>query len=340
VSTQTNVGLSTNQIDLVDIGIQVVDGASPWNVSEVSGLLNAHNASIGQSLPVDILPVAPYLDLPQSTCDAIAAWLPVTYQAKYGLYFWNVNDPQYSKIVSSPSVLSFTFAKDQSNTKNLTINVPFALLNLTLDTPLISTPTQYFPCNAQSRGYYSLGRAFLQAAFLGTNWETPSGSGTWWLAQAPGPNIVAQPNIQSIQPSDTTLRPSQNDWKTSWQGSWTPLASPASPSAAASSTSTASPAAASSGLSVGARAGIGVGVAAAAIIAFVAGVYFFRHRQSQRHASTAAASPGAVFSENKSTPKYEVAGYYPVEMDGQGEQRDLPASQSIGTNQEGVHELP
>lgn len=134
-------------IDLLDIGINVIDGASPFNTSTISNLLATGNSSIGPSLSVSMLLEAPYLDLPKSSCDAIAAWLPVTYNADLGLYTWNINDPRYTQIVSSPSVLSFVFRKDQTNTQNITINVPFALLNLTLEQPLVTSPVPYFLLN-------------------------------------------------------------------------------------------------------------------------------------------------------------------------------------------------
>lgn len=351
VSTQGNVGLDPYNIDLTDIGLEVLDGESPWNISSIDGLLANWNSSISSSLPVAIASYAPYLNLPQSTCDAIAAWLPVTYQPKYGLYFWNVNDPQYQRIISSPSVLSFTFRKDQSNSKNITINVPFLLLNLTLDAPLIATPTQYFPCNAQSRGSYMLGRAFLQAAFIGTNWEASSGQGSWWLAQAPGPNINSQPNIKTIQPTDDTIQASTNDWKTSWDGYWTPLlqSTGSSPTGAASTTPTttsgASSSSSSSGLSVRAAAGLGVGVGVAASLTLAAGVWLFNRRRNKRSGSPARVASDGDYTKYYNNHKVTAsAGNGPAEMSGQREEQELDANQrphhSAWQRRIDVQELP
>ena len=101
--------------------------------------------------------------LPPSTCQAIAAHLPVTYSPAFNLYLWNTSSPAYPQIVSSPHYLSFTFASGVDQTTR-TINVPFAQLNLTLAWPLVSTPTPYFPCSPWSgtaSTHYYLGRAFL-----------------------------------------------------------------------------------------------------------------------------------------------------------------------------------
>jgi hypothetical protein len=218
-------GLSPNPsegtIDLVDISINVIEGASPWNFSSMSGLLASGNSSIG-TLPLAISGMTPYLYLPKSTCDAIAAQLPVTYQPKYGLYFWNTQDPLYTKIVTSASALTFTFHLDERSSANFTINVPFILLNLTLSQPLTTTPTQYFPCQARASPY-QLGRAFLQAAFFGANWNANNDSAAWWLAQAPGPNIPSNPNVVAIGATDATIAGSANEWAASWDGIWTPL---------------------------------------------------------------------------------------------------------------------
>ncbi|KAI9651733.1 MAG: hypothetical protein M1829_002459 [Trizodia sp. TS-e1964] len=278
-------------IDLLDVAITVVDGASPWNTSSgFEGLLKSGNASIGSSLPVGINPGAPYLNLPQSSCDAIAAKLPVTYQPSLGLYTWNVQSPQYKTIVSSASALSFIFRENQNNVQNFTIHVPFLLLNLTLTAPLVSTPTPYFPCNAQSRGQYQLGRAFLQAAFLGSNWNANHGGGVWWLAQAPGPNVVTQPSIIAIQDQDTDIKASENSWLLSWKDVWTPLApNPASTSALPTSTPLESPLADSShspGPSTGAIAGIAVGSVAGFAVLLLALILFRQHRRRQRRRRT------------------------------------------------------
>jgi hypothetical protein len=339
-------------IDMIDIGLNVIDGSSPWNTSSVSGLLAAGNSSISTVLPVSIDPLGPYLNLPKSTCDSIAAWLPVTYQPKYGLYFWAVNDPQYQKIVSSASTLSFTFRKDQSNSMNLTINVPFLLLNLTLESPLVSTPTQYFPCNAESRGSYSLGRAFLQAAFLGTNWDVVGKQGVWWLAQAPGPNIAQQPNVQTIGSTDNTIVASSNDWKTSWENSWKPLKATTSATSSASATSTTTNtavASSSNGLSSGAEAGIGVGAAVVVIAAVVTVLFLRRRRKAINYAVTQSQSPPesgrnlSRYSDNTELSKYASAGFGPAEVTGNLPPRELEGDPALSSRRKewaNAQELP
>ncbi|KAI1877637.1 hypothetical protein JX265_003645 [Neoarthrinium moseri] len=204
---------------LLDITIEVVQGGSPFNFSSRSGYLASGNSTIGDRLDVNIDPCAPYLNLPKSTCDALAADLPVKYSDDLGLYLWQTDSPAYAKIIQAPTALTFTFLDPNNNVRKVNISVPFMHLNLTLEAPLVDRPTSYFPCNGASRGHYALGRAFLQDAFFGSNLQ----SAFYFLAQAPGPKVGGEAST-IIKQDATTIDASTNDWATSWKGVWSPLA--------------------------------------------------------------------------------------------------------------------
>ncbi|KAL1962145.1 hypothetical protein VTN77DRAFT_549 [Rasamsonia byssochlamydoides] len=209
-----------------------------------------------------------------------------------GLYYWNTTSPLYQQIVTAPTYLSLTFQLNALNTANFMVKVPFALLNLTLEAPLVSTPTQHFPCFT-SNSTYGLGRAFLQAAFIGVNWSN-DGTGNWFLAQAPGPNYQATPSLTNIAPADQSLVGSQNSWQDTWAGHWTPLPEPSNAgNAAASSTPSGSSSSDSSSLSTGAKAGIGVGVSIGGLLILGAVILFFFRRRRQQ---------GAIKPEGASLP--------------------------------------
>lgn len=307
---------TTGTIDLVDISINVIQGASPWKFSNMDGLLTSGNSSIGTALTIGISAMTPYLYLPKSTCDAIAAQLPVTYEPKYGLYFWNTQDPLYTKIITSASALSFTFRRDEANANNFTVNVPFMLLNLTLEAPLTTTPTPYFPCQALITPY-QLGRAFLQAAFFGANWNANDDETVWWLAQAPGPNIPVSPNVVAIGAQDTAIAASSNDWATSWDGVWTPLpqtsdtvnATTPVPSNSKSSTGT-------SGLSTGAIAGIAVGIVIVIGAALAGAFILWRRKRTREKELPAVVSEGPRKSNLSGQPA--VIPAEPQEMHSEG----------------------
>ncbi|KAL2142737.1 hypothetical protein VTI28DRAFT_754 [Corynascus sepedonium] len=215
-------------VSLRDISIQVIKGASPFerhpsgsgsDTKAITGLLGKGNSSIASSgLAVVLDPCSPYLTLPKSTCDSIASYLPVSYNASLGLYLWNVSSPRYKSIVASASALAFTLTGG-SNTQKVVIRVPFRHLNLTLSPPFTDSPAPYFPCFTGGTGVYTLGRAFFQDAFLGGNWDT----GRTFVAQAPGPNIPDRPNQVNIMRDNVTIEASDDNWLHTWEGFWKPL---------------------------------------------------------------------------------------------------------------------
>lgn len=260
-------------IGLLDIGIGVAEGGSPWDYSNKVDLLAHTNSSLASGLNVIVDPSNPYLYLPQSSCDAIAAELPVTYQPNYGLYFWNTSDAQYDRVVTSPSYLKFVFRKDGLNNKKITIKVPFALLNLTLEAPLVETPMQYFPCMA-TNSTPALGRAFLQAAFIGVNWLGPQ---KWYMAQAPGPGDSFLANPVTIGDEDP-ISGSSSSWEASWSGSWVLL-----PTNSETPTSGHHTINESQGIPTAEKAGIIVGVTVGVLLGVVLVIGFcLRRRRKQR----------------------------------------------------------
>ena len=265
-------------IDLLDIRSSVAEGQSPLRFASKSGYLAYGNTSIPRlrGFTVSFDASLPYKYLPQSSCDAIAQDLPVTFQPKYALYFWNTSDPGYS-MVSSPAYLGFTFRLNGGNAENLTINVPFALLNLTLTAQLTNTPTQYFPCRP-TNGTYILGRAFWHAAFVAVNWQDTL-NGAWFLCQEPGPNTSSTRILTRIGSLDLSITSSNNSWLESWKGAWkviwetrgnatSPTATAVGVPNSATSASAQFHSTTSTGLSTGVVVGIGVGAALAGLGAF------------------------------------------------------------------------
>ena len=226
-------GAGFGDVTLRDIVIGVEVGASPFPFASRSGLLlsGGDGNPTQQPLPTVLYPDIPYIFLPRPAMEAIVENLPVT--LKGGYYLWNTDDPAYRKIVTSPAYLGFVFPSTSGTltNANITIKVPFTLLNLTLEPSIsgLEKAVPYFPIaeNVVSQTdpeSVMLGRAFLQAAFIGTNW----GNNASWLAQAPGPGktksgLGVYP--RDILQSDTTLDVESGDtlFRDSWEGYWTPI---------------------------------------------------------------------------------------------------------------------
>lgn len=278
-----------NKIALLDIGIGVHTGRSPFTFASKDQLLID---SSGPKSSIQVTPDSqgPNISLPKETCDAIAAELPVTSDAS-GYYLWDVDYLRYREIVLSPAYLSFTFPSSQANRvqDNVIIKVPFMLLNLTLG-PVLSgktKPVPYFPCMPfdPADDTYYLGRAFLQAALIGRQWDP--NRNTMWLAQAPGPgsnNDGLGQALRDIQQSDNTLDPIPGDqdaqFNSSWSGYWQPLLDSPAPIFVDDREIT-------TGLSKRGKAGIGtgVGVGVLALLA-IAGLCLWRKKKSSSASQT------------------------------------------------------
>lgn len=269
---------------MLGIGIGIEDGISPFSFASKSDLfLDSSGHSQRRNVTID--PLNPYLALPKKTCDGLADILPISFDRSLDYYTWNVEDPDYKKIVTSAAYLSFTFLPPSGSSDNVIIKVPFALLNLTLSQPITDTPSQYFPCVPfeSTTKPPVLGRAFLQAAFFGRNWNT----GYSWLAQAPGPGTGVSAHglgdARTDIPDDAMIiegyqnRDGSNLFNQSWAGHWSVASAPTT-----SSVPTASPSvvATPNKLSDGAKAGIGVGAAITAI-AILAAVFLLWRRRNK-----------------------------------------------------------
>lgn len=273
---------------LTNVSISAEGSVWPFEISVESGLSDTtlstdglmQNSAANQVLPN---PGVPYLYLPQTTCDAIAKYLPVAYDAALGLYLWNTdNETQlYEEITTSYTYLTFTL-RDEPSQQEQEINVPFALLNLELDSPLTSSKTRYFPCrpfNPQAGQPYHLGRAFLQAALLVQNWET----NTTWLSQAPGPNMTVPSTPVIIEEGDTTITERLNapNWLTTWNGTLKELNSSQSSQPSGGDGSQSYPIPEDSSLPGGAIAGIAIGAVAGLAIIAAAIFFYIRRRRSK-----------------------------------------------------------
>ena len=269
-------------------------------------------------------PSAPYIYLPIGTCEAVASFLPVTWNEAIELYTWNTEDPRFTRIINSLTYLEIILA--DKTAANISVKVPFKLLNLTLEPPLIAPPTSYFPCKPlnTSSGIWALGRAFLQAAFVGINYE----QNLTFIAQAPGPNmgqIVTQPmTADTVNLSSSAT----SSFVKSWSNTLTILPVTSNTTNSTSITSTVS-----SGLSAGAKAGISIAAIVAAI-GLVGTIWWLCRRQRKTKYQSGREQESHEKDGNSKSPSlHELDARHGVS------EASRPLPHEIGT-QEIVHEAP
>ncbi|MCJ1447353.1 MAG: hypothetical protein MMC23_007864 [Stictis urceolatum] len=269
-------------VSLVGVTLDVESGGTPFNTSHVSDLFQPRKTG-NVSVPVSLNPTVPYMQLPIGQCEAIAEFLPVTLNTDLGLYTWNTNDPMYSAIVKSPAFIAFSF--QMNATDDLTIKVPFSLLDLTLEPPLLSTARSYFPCKPYNSpdGRYFLGRAFLQAAYLATHW----GHNKFFLAQAPGPKGSAISTIIPFQPEDTQMQSTTIDaFASSWKEKWVEIDPSCNGTSVSCSPDSQATSSSPKGLSTIQKIAICIGAVSAVAIALIVALIVYRRQKKRRRLSS------------------------------------------------------
>ncbi|KAK3308513.1 uncharacterized protein B0T15DRAFT_391214 [Chaetomium strumarium] len=210
--------------------------------------------------PIDIMidSTDPNLWLPADVCDAFEAAFGLTLDSESGLYL--VNETHRNALLDSNAQVSFRLSDVKSGGDTVTIVLPYAAFDLTARNPLVENTTHYFPLKrANSSAQYTLGRTFLQEAYLSVDYERKvfNVSACEW-------NQGATATIVTITPGDSDSGNSGNS---------------GDPGDGFSS---------GSGLSAGAIAGIVVG--AVVVVLIVAAIIILRYRRKWLGAGFAAAA--------------------------------------------------
>jgi hypothetical protein len=152
----------------------------------------------------------PFLWLPGPVCDRFAQVLGLTYNNTLDLYTYDGNASQHHVLANSQLSFTFSLSDLSSSPASVNITLPFAAFDLQLTYPAITNSTygdpdaskNYFPLRrALDDSQYTIGRAFLQEAYLITDYERNLFSVHQAVHIA---NPLGNTNIVSIeQPTDT-----------------------------------------------------------------------------------------------------------------------------------------
>ncbi|KAJ4290316.1 hypothetical protein N0V90_010532 [Kalmusia sp. IMI 367209] len=205
----------------------------------------------------------PHLWLPRSVCEAFENAFGLTWNSTSELY--TLNSSQHDTLSKLNPTITFNISPDlpaSSNDKSVSIAFPYSAFDLNISWPYAKETTRYFPLKRASNDtQYTLGRAFLQEAYLIADYERQNFS-VWpcrWDSNTNNGNIIpilskdAQTNISGTG---------------SGNGGSGGSSQPSS----------------SGGIGTGAIAGIAVGVAVVAII-FAIGAWLYIRRRRKSKAS-------------------------------------------------------
>jgi hypothetical protein len=211
--------------------------------------------------------------LPEYVCDSFAEAFNLVYDNNLQLYLYADNGTTLDKIRNQNVTFTFSLADQAGSSNSVDISLPFAAFDLELSFPypglganVTSGSTSYFPLRrAANYTQYTIGRSFLQEAYLTVDYERNNFS----VSQA----TFAMDSLTNINLVPIT-RPANSNF-----------------------TGPAGFTGESAGLSTGAKAGIGIGVVAL-VLSFVGLVaYFFILKKKRGPSKLASESDDASYTK-------------------------------------------
>jgi len=192
---------------------------------------------------VQIDSTTPFLWLPEIVCSQFEAYLHLVWDSTSNLYL--MNDTVHEGLVRLNMTFAFTLASKVGDTKQVKIDVPYEAFDLKIGWPYVNTTEKmkYFPLKrAKDEKMYTLGRAFLQEAYIVTDFDR----GNFSVHQAVYPGV--DQIVKIINPKDVPKETATDKGKS---------------------------------LSTGAMAGIAVG-AGVVVVAALIGIFFWCRRSTKK----------------------------------------------------------
>ncbi|KAK5710297.1 hypothetical protein LTR17_019003 [Elasticomyces elasticus] len=134
----------------------------------------SHNATDSQPLllgaPIDVFidSLVTELYLPVTVCQAFETAFGLQWDSTTERYL--INETTHNNLLVQNPTFNMTFSQPGNGTA--TILLPYAAFDLNATQPLVNTTSRYFPLKqAQNSTQYTLGRTFLQEAYIITDYE-------------------------------------------------------------------------------------------------------------------------------------------------------------------------
>ena len=205
----------------------------------------------------------PRMIFPTKVANAIAKNFGLQYDPAYHMYF--VSEKVHAGLSRINPNLTFTLGNSLNGGPTVDIVLPYSSFDLYAMPPLVSEPSRYFPLQASdNETMFTLGRPFLQEAYLITNYEHQNFS----VSQTRFDNLNSTKKSLVALPAATATP--------------TPVGIPLVPTVAP--TISPSPAPAQKGLSHQTKVGVIAGSSAAVAISFlVLALFLWRWRKNKKN---------------------------------------------------------
>ncbi|TRX92403.1 hypothetical protein FHL15_006789 [Xylaria flabelliformis] len=133
-----------------------------------SGSLRGNLLSTPISISIDS--TDPNLWLPDDVCNAFEQAFGLTTDQSTGLYL--INDTHHSTLLSQNTTITFAMSNVSAGGQEVNVTLPYAAFDLIAENPLVNSTSYFFPLKrAKTPTQYTLGRTFLQEAYLSVDYE-------------------------------------------------------------------------------------------------------------------------------------------------------------------------
>ncbi|KAK5112054.1 hypothetical protein LTR85_011635 [Meristemomyces frigidus] len=156
---------------------------------------------LAQSISIFIDSLVTELWLPISVCQAFETAFNLTWNSTAQLYL--ISDDVHKTLAAQNPTFTFTLAQAGESSGGaisdgtVEIALPYAAFDLDVFQPLVDSTTRYFPLKqAQNSSQYTLGRTFLQEAYIIADYD----HGNFSVSQAQFPDTSVAAEIISIYP--------------------------------------------------------------------------------------------------------------------------------------------
>lgn len=141
--------------------------------------------------------------LPIKACTIFEKAFGLTYDAKTQLYL--VNDTVHAKLQQLNPTVTFKISNTVSGGDFVNIELPYLAFDLQASSPIYSTARNYFPLRrAHNESQYTLGRTFLQEAYIIVDYERSNFSVSQALFKDPNPQRIVTVDSVSTQNSSSS----------------------------------------------------------------------------------------------------------------------------------------
>ena len=126
------------------------------------------NGSTTSLLPSPILTfidsTVPYIYLPLEACQLFEDAFGLVWNATLEMYF--VNDTLHESLLAKNATFIFQIGDTTTGGPAVDIVLPYASFDLIAEYPIVDDTTRYFPLQPGNETQYTLGRTFLQEAYV------------------------------------------------------------------------------------------------------------------------------------------------------------------------------